>query len=323
MRAIVLNDGELKVVENHPLPEPPAGEALVRVLMAGICNTDLELIKGYQHFEGVPGHEFVGVVELIRGFRRDLIGKRVVGEINCGCGVCPYCMRGLARHCAKRTTLGIAGRDGAFAEYLVLPAGNLHVVPDHLADEEAVFVEPLAAAFEVLEQAHVKPDDRVLVLGDGKLGLLISMVLVLHGGDVTLLGRHENKMDLVKGAGVRTFLWEDFEAEKGYDLVVEATGSPDGFDCALRCVRPRGVVVLKTTTAGGKEMNLAPLVIDEVTVVGSRCGPFGPALRALGQGTIAVKGLVSSVYSFGQAQSAFVRAADKDVVKVLLDFRQE
>jgi len=321
MKAIVF-DGRLNYREDCPLPKPDkAGDALIRVRMAGICNTDLEIVKGYMGFRGIPGHEFVGTVEKVNERKRSLAGKRVVGEINCVCGVCDYCTGGLSRHCPERTTLGISGRDGAFAEYLTLPAENLHEVPDNITDEEAVFTEPLAAAFEIVEQVSIKPTDRIVVLGDGKLGLLCAFVLALTGAEVTLAGNNEHKLAIAREAGIGTCLAKDLPVDKRHDVVVEATGAPAGLQKALECVRPRGTIVLKSTVASTREVDLNKIVIDEVTLIGSRCGPFEPALRALSDRTINVMPLVSGIFPVGDALEAFKAAGQKGSLKVLIDFR--
>lgn len=319
MKAIIY-DGKLKYVKNYPAPLPGEGEALIRVLLAGICNTDLEIMKGYLGFHGIIGHEFAGVVEHVNNRSRRLIGKRVVGEINCGCGVCSYCMKGLQKHCPDRKTIGILGKDGAFADYITLPTGNLLEVPDNVADEEAVFAEPLAAAFEITEQLHIKPTDRILVLGDGKLGILASLALNLTRADVTLAGRHEDKLQIAREQNVKAIKFNDLEIIKQYDFVVEATGSADGVELAFQLVKPRGTIVLKTTVAYGKEMNLAPVVIDEIKIVGSRCGPFEPALRAMADKLINVKPLISAIYKPDKVSAAFKKASEKGSLKVLLDF---
>ena len=301
-------------------PEPGGNEALIRVLMAGICGTDMEILKGYKAFRGIPGHEFVGVVEAVRGPYTGLVGKRVVGEINCGCGTCGHCLKGMEKHCARRTALGISGRDGVFAEYVTLPARNLWEVPAHAADIDMVFTEPLAAAFEVLEQVHVLPTHKVLVLGDGKLGLLIAILLHNSGVDVALSGTHEEKLAIAAGQHVRTVRAGEQRASRAYDIVIEATGAPGGLDAALDQVSPRGTIVLKSTVADRVEVNLSRAVVDEITLVGSRCGPFGPAVVALASKRINVRPLVSAVYPFDDALSAFDRAGQAGSLKVLLDF---
>jgi threonine dehydrogenase-like Zn-dependent dehydrogenase len=315
-------DGELKYTAGYPAPVSQEGEALIKIKMAGICNTDLEIIKGYLGFKGIMGHEFVGIVEKVIGAGQDLIGKRVAGDINCACGACDYCMKGLKTHCPNRKTLGIVNKDGAFAEYITLPVDNLHIVPESVADEEAVFTEPLAAAFEISEQIHIRPTDRILVMGDGKLGILISLALNLTGADVTLAGKHDAKLAIAGAQGVKTMNTIISPVSSGsYDIVVEATGTPEGFELALQLVKPRGMVVLKSTVARGKEINLAPVVIDEIQVIGSRCGPFEPALRALSRRLIDVKPLITKIYRPEQAEEAFEKAEEKGALKVLIDFR--
>lgn len=330
MRALVYANNTLHLDHNYPPPAPVPGEALVRVTMAGICNTDIEITRGYLAFQGVPGHEFVGVVEEIYGapaqnsYKR-LVGKRVVGEINAAChrADCFYCSREMPTHCPNRTTLGIGGRDGAFADYLMLPIENLHVVPDEISDEEAVLVEPLAANFEILEQAQVKPTDVVIVLGDGKLGQLAAQVLALTGCDVRVVGKHPEKLALAEQRGITTYLLDNVErllADVGrrVDIVVECTGSAHGLALALRLVRPRGMVILKSTVADKSTLDLAPIVIDEIRVQGSRCGPFQPALRALSRRTLDVRPLISARYSVDDALASFEYAVKPGVLKVLV-----
>jgi len=307
-------------VEDYPEPQPPAGEALIRVQMAGICNTDLEITKGYMGFKGVPGHEFVGLVEKAPEPFSRLAGKRVVGEINCGCGKCPYCLGGMKTHCPARTTLGIGGRDGAFAEYVTLPAENLLEVPANVTDEEAVFTEPLAAAFEITEQVHVKPTDRVLVMGDGKLGLLSVFVLGLTRAEVTLAGKHEDKLKIAGDKQINTVLIGNIGKDRVYDLIVEATGTASGIKQAMELVKPGGTIVLKSTVAETREISLTPIVVDEIKLIGSRCGPFEPALRALSSGLIDVKPLITATYPIEKAIEAFERATDRNSLKVILTF---
>jgi len=313
-------DGSLRFERDARRPEPGENEALIRVLMAGICGTDMEILKGYKGFRGIPGHEFVGMVERVSGPYSGLVGKRVVGEINCGCGRCDYCVKGMEKHCVRRSTLGISDRDGVFAEYVTLPVRNLWEVPAHAADIDMVFAEPVAAAFEVLEQVHVKPTDKVLVLGDGKLGLLIALVLHHCGVDVVVSGRHEEKLAIAARQKVRTMRAEELRESRAFEIVIEATGSPKGLGTALEMVKPRGTIVLKSTVADPGEVNLSRAVVDEVTLVGSRCGPFAPAVAALASGRIHVQPFVSAVYPFDDALSAFERAGQKGALKVLLDF---
>ncbi|MBN2004551.1 MAG: alcohol dehydrogenase catalytic domain-containing protein [Anaerolineae bacterium] len=301
-----------------PAPEPRPGEALIRVRMAGICNTDLELLRGYAQFRGIPGHEFVGEV-VCAPDAPEWVARRVVGEINVACGACHMCRAGYPTHCLDREALGIRGRAGAFAEYLTLPVRNLHTVPQALPDDVAVFTEPLAAACEILEQVHVHPSDRVVVIGDGKLGLLCAQVLSLTGCDVTLLGHHREKLDIVARMGIETALRAGTLAS-GADVVVEATGHPGGYAAAQRLVRPRGSVVLKSTYHGDFQSDLTTAVVDEVTLIGSRCGPFAPALRLLGRGLVDVRPLIHARYAFDDALAAFDHAARPGALKVLLDF---
>lgn len=321
MKAIVF-DEELKLVNDYKKPVPQKGEALVRVTLAGICNTDFEITKGYMGYKGVLGHEAVGVVEEINDNDQSLLGKRVVAEISYGCKKtdCPYCAEKLYRHCPDRHTLGIWRKDGVFAEYFTMPLETLFEVPDNVTDEQAVFVEPLAAACEISEQLHIKPFQKVIVLGDGKLGLITALELNSQNVDVTLIGKHQNKLDIAKAQGVKTKLLNDLKVEKVYDVVVEATGSISGFETALALTKPRGVLVLKSTIAASKEFNLAPIVIDEITVLGSRCGQFPAALRLLQAERINFSPLISARYKVDDAIKAFEKNKEKDVLKVLIEF---
>ena len=320
MRALVL-DGGLRFEANRPTPVAPPGEALIRVRQAGICNTDLELVKGYLSFSGVPGHEFVGVVESVApspAAARDLIGRRVAGEINAACGVCATCRAGRPTHCPNRTTLGLDRRDGAFADYLTLPIENLHPLPDAVTDDQAVFVEPLAAACEIAQQIHIRPTDRVVVIGDGKLGLLCAQVLQLTGCHLEALGRHAGKLDVLARRGIRVATSPD-DVDRGADVVVEATGTPCGFATARALVRSRGTIVLKSTYHGELTVNLTMVVVDEVSLIGSRCGPFEPAIRLLEQRLVDVESLIHARYSLDDGLAAFERAATKGTLKVMLE----
>lgn len=321
MKAVVFDkDNQLKLVNDYAKPIPQKGEALVRVTLAGICNTDYEITKGYMGYVGILGHEAVGVVEDVNGEDKSLIGKRVVPEISYGCkdSNCPWCAEKLYRHCPNRHTLGIWRKDGVFAQYFTMPTEVLFEVPDNVSDRQAVFVEPLAAALEITEQHHIKPYEKVIVLGDGKLGLITALALNAQNLDVTLVGKHQNKLDIAKAQGVKTSLLADFPIEKKYDVVVEATGSANGFETSLALTKPRGVLVLKSTVATGKELNLAPIVIDEITVLGSRCGQFPPALRLLQSGKVDFSPLISAEYSIDDAIEAFEKNKEKDTLKVLL-----
>lgn len=314
MKALVWDGGNLRLERSYPVPKRDKGTALVQVHLAGICSTDLQIFKGYMGFKGVPGHEFVGTVSEGPG---DLIGRRVVGEINFACGKCDSCRDHLTRHCPNRRVMGILGADGSFAEHVVLPAKNLHVVPDNVADEAAVFTEPLAAAFEILEQVEIRSADEVLVFGDGKLGLLCAQVLHLSGARVTVVGRHEKKLGILKGLGIRALPLSDFGPRLA-DVVVEATGSTTGLKMALASVRPRGKLVLKSTVAEEHTLSLAPLVIHEVTLIGSRCGAFPPALDALAQKKVAVTPLIDKIHPLTDGVEAAAHAGRAGTLKILL-----
>jgi threonine dehydrogenase-like Zn-dependent dehydrogenase len=330
MRALVYRNNTLTLEKSYPRPSLESGEALIKVLQAGICNTDLEIIRGYLNFHGVLGHEFVGIVESVHegpgaSTPKSLIGKRIVGDINAACHQpnCHYCQRGMPTHCPNRTTIGIVNRDGAFAEYLTLPIKNLHLVPDNVSDEEAVFVEPLAANFEILEQVHLKPTASIVILGDGKMGQLAAQVLALSGCEVLMVGKHEEKLALAEKRGVHTYLFDDaqcFSLENGrrVDMVVECTGSAQGLELAMQLVRPRGTIILKSTVAAQSTIHLAPIVIDEIRIQGSRCGPFAPALRALSQQLVDVRPLISARYTLDEGLAAFAHAEQKGVLKVLV-----
>ncbi len=317
MRAVVFDNG-LKLDKNYAKPSPQKGEALIKVNTIGICNTDYEITKGYMGYKGVLGHEFTGVVEEINADDKSLLNKRVVGEINCGCGECEWCNQGLERHCPNRSTLGIWQREGCFAEYVCLPVKNLLEIPENVSDEEAVFTEPLAAALEILEQIHIPPYKKIAVLGDGKLGLMIALALNAAGLDLILIGKHENKLEIAQKQGVKTKLLSDVEIKKEYDFVVEATGSISGFETSLALTKPRGTLILKSTIAASKEFNFAPVVVDEITIVGSRCGQFAPALRLLESGRIDVKPLISDIFEFDESIAAFERNKEKSSIKVIV-----
>ncbi len=314
MRALT---SSLEYCEQYPIPTPADGEAVVRVIQAGICDTDLQLAQGYMGFHGVLGHEFVGIVEEAP-HHPDLVGQRVVGEINAACRVCPVCQAGRPTHCPHRTTLGIDRRDGAFADYLALPPENLHPLPDDVTNDQAVFTEPLAAACQILEQVPIDPSDRVLVIGDGKLGLLCAQVLQRAGCRLTVLGRHREKLQILAARGIHTSQ-DPASLSPGFDIVVEATGTPDGLTLARECVRPRGTIVLKSTYHGQTTVDMTSLVIHEITVVGSRCGPFPAALALLKAHAIDVQSLIHQRFPIERATEAFACAAQKGVLKVIVD----
>lgn len=323
MKAIVFNDKEgLTLKTDYTKPIPKEGEALIRVTLAGICNTDAEITKGYMGYNGVLGHEFVGIVEDVNSDDKSLIGKRVVSEISYGCNdpECPWCAVKNYRHCPNRHTLGIWKKDGCFAEYVTMPVNVLFEVPDNVSDEQAVFIEPLAAACEITEQLHIEPTHKVVVLGDGKLGLTTALTLAAQNLDVTLVGKHQNKLDIAKAQGVETMLLNDLKVSNNFDVVVEATGSVSGFETSLNLVKPRGVLVLKSTIATGKELNLAPIVINEITVLGSRCGQFGPAMRLLKNHKIDFTPFISKTYLIDEAIEGFEANKEKDTIKILIKF---
>jgi threonine dehydrogenase-like Zn-dependent dehydrogenase len=311
-------DKQLSLEPSCPDPEPAEGEALIRVILAGICRTDLELARGYMDFHGIPGHEFVGEVTWSPEPR--WVGKRVVGEINCGCGDCSACREGLERHCPDRTVLGIQNRNGCFAESVTLPLQNLHEVPPNVSDEAAVLAEPLAAAFEILEQVSVGPNQKIALVGDGKLGLLVAQVLYRTGADLVVFGHHPERAAFLKdkGADVRhKDQWTDGDIGR-FDMVVEASGSVAGFEFSQRLVRPRGTLVLKSTIASREPMNLSFLVIQEITLVGSRCGPFEPALKMLASQEVRTGELVSRTFPIAESLQAFAWAEKPGAGKVLI-----
>jgi threonine dehydrogenase-like Zn-dependent dehydrogenase len=311
-------DGQ-PAIQEVPRPVPGGGEVLVRVHLAGICRTDLEILRGYHGFKGIMGHEFVGEVVAPEG--SSWLGQRVVGEINSGCGGCDLCRRGLAGHCRQRRVLGLKDRDGAFARYLTLPGANLHAVPSPVPDVLAVFTEPLAAALQVMAAAPVMPAARVLVVGDGALGLQIAWVLALSGAEVHLAGHHPEQLALVRPQGVATFLAADLPPG-GYDIVVEASGSPSGLDLALERVRPRGTVVMKSTYASPYPLDPAALVVPEVSLVGSRCGPFAAALRLLRDGRVDPRPLIHRTFPLARGLEALAWSQRPGVLKVLIDCRE-
>ena len=318
MKALRIDGDSLQLSEVR-LPAAD-GEAVVRVIKSGICGTDLELLKGYSGFHGTPGHEFVGVVEASID-TPELVGKRVVGEINAGCGACELCEAGDPRHCSARTVLGIVGRDGAHAEFLKLPAKNLLEVPENISDDSAVFTEPLAAAIGITERVEFTSEDNVAVIGDGKLGILCARALraITPSKSVTLIGKHNEKLVLARTGGIETLLAEECaEMKNVFDVVVEASGSESGFASALDLVKPRGLIVLKSTFHGLPTWEASRVVVDEITVVGSRCGHFAPALDLLSSNQIRVDDLISEEFSLADGVAAFERASSKGILKVLL-----
>jgi threonine dehydrogenase-like Zn-dependent dehydrogenase len=314
MRALALDENGPVFRTDWPEPRPLAGDVLVRVLRAGICETDLQLIQGYKGFRGVLGHEFVGIAESGR-----FAGRRVVGEINCSCGACDICLGGSPGHCPSRRVIGILDHDGAFADRIAIPQRNLHVVPDEIATDAAVFVEPVAAAYEIPAQIRLTRHDRVVVLGDGRLGTLCAQVLAELCDRVLVVGKHPGKLRILASLGLSTCLLAEKPDDRRADVVVDCTGSASGLTTALELVRPRGTIVLKTTIAGEQSMEWAPVVVDEITIVGSRCGPFDRALKALAEDRIQVDALVSERFDLADGLRALARAADPGVLKVLLD----
>jgi len=319
MRAVILENNTLSNATDYPSPNARGDEVLVRVLRAGVCETDLQLIRGYMGFSGVLGHEFVGVAE-----SGPFKGRRVVGEINCSCWTCATCRAGRPSHCPTRSVIGILNHDGAFADFIAVPQRNLHVVPDSMPDDVAVFTEPVAAAFQIPAQIAIDERARVVVLGDGRLGNLCAQVLARLSSNVTVVGKHAEKLALLNRPsrghyGITTTLLADIEPSHDADIVVDCTGSPTGLPTALSLVRPRGTIVLKTTVAGEQTMALAPIVIDEVTIVGSRCGPFDRALKALAAEEVSVLPLISARYTLSEGVAALEHARSRPALKVLID----
>ncbi|MGQ9722523.1 MAG: MDR/zinc-dependent alcohol dehydrogenase-like family protein [Candidatus Jordarchaeum sp.] len=320
LRALLIENREIKVVEDYHKPEVKPGWVLVKPSVVGVCKTDLELVEGYMGFSGVPGHEFVGVVE--ESSDEKFLGKRIVGEINFACGSCEYCVMGRQRHCPNRSVLGIQNAGGAFAEYVTLPQENVHTVPKWVSDDQAVFVEPLAASLEILMQTHIKPTWKVYVLGDGKLGLLVSQVLRLTGCDLVLVGKHENKLRIAERQGVKTTTLGNLPENKA-DLVIECTGNPNGYNLAKRLVRSAGTIVAKSTYHQNLELNWSEIVVDEINIIGSRCGPFEPAIRLLEQGLIDTESLITAKYPFKDILKAFEHARDSEAIKILVEMEKE
>jgi threonine dehydrogenase-like Zn-dependent dehydrogenase len=314
MRALVLHRSGVVFHQDWPTPQLHKGEVLVRVLRAGICETDLQLVQGYKGFEGVLGHEFVGIAE-----SGSFAGRRVVGEINCGCLHCATCLAGHQGHCPDRTVLGILGHDGCFADLVAVPERNLHAVPDSISTDAAVFTEPLAAAFQIPAQIPLDRSQRVVILGDGRMGSLCAQVLARICDDVTVIGKHEPKLTRLALLGLNARSLDDRPSDRSADIVVDCTGSPTGLPTAISLVKPRGTIVLKTTVAGEQTGAWAPIVVDEITIVGSRCGPFDTALAALAAGRIAVDPLISTRFPLEKGVDAMAAAAGPSTFKVLLD----
>ena len=320
MKAVIF-DNELKFVEDYEKPVIKENEVLIKPKLLGICNTDEEITKGYMGYKGVLGHEFVGIIEDVYDKKHSsLIGKKVAGEINLGCNNCVDCFNNLQRHCKNRQTLGIFNKDGCFSEYFTLPFSNLVFIPDNIDDETAVFVEPMAAAYEIFEQVHIKPVDKVAILGDGKLGLCISTILNAMNVDFIHIGKHIEKLQITKNAGGKIKLLDEIKKEelKTYDIVIEATGSTGGFETSLSLVRPRGILVLKSTIASKEGLNLASVVVDEITVIGSRCGRFEPVIRLMEKGKINTKPLITKTPPLEEAIKGFELNRKKDTIKILL-----
>jgi threonine dehydrogenase-like Zn-dependent dehydrogenase len=314
MRAIFVEGGKASL-KDVPAPVPAKDEVLIKVKLAGICGTDVEILHGYAGFQGIPGHEFVGTV--VSG-APELVGQRVVAEINCVCGRCDMCHSGLSNHCRRRTVLGISGRPGAFAEYVTAPSRNCHIVPASISDEEATFIEPLAAAYQLTRQVKIEPRMNVAVLGTGRLGLLVAQVLAQSGCKLIAIGRNPKTLAFLDRKRVRTSALKDLTQFNDHDLVVDCTGSPDGLPLALRLVRPRGRIVLKTTCRSTTPVDLAPAVVNEVTILGSRCGSFGDALAALSQKQIEVASLITRQMPLAEGVRALELATDPEQIKVLL-----
>ena len=314
MKSLWLENEKLSYRADLPKPTK-ANEALIRVRLAGICGTDLEMVRGYYPFSGVPGHEFVG--EVIEAEDKSWIGQRVAGEINVSCGICEQCQSGRKSHCENRTVLGIVNRDGIFAEYVTLPTRNLHRVPDSVSDEKAVFTELLAAALEIPQEVHIRPTDRILLIGAGRFGQLIAQVLQLTGADLHVVARHPLQQNLLKERGIKLIAGESVQPQR-WDVVVDATGSVSGFGLARQAIRPRGTLVMKSTYKGDMQVNFSSIVVDEINIVGSRCGPFAPALRLLEKGLINPLGMITAEYPLEDGLKAFEKAAERGALKVLL-----
>ncbi len=318
MNGLWLTDRTLSLRTDLPMPIAQPGEAIVKVLCAGVCNTDLELTRGYYPYAGILGHEFVGVVT---DGPAELLNQRVVGEINASCGQCEFCQRGVKTHCLDRTVLGIVNRNGAFADYLSLPIDNLYVVPDGVSTEAATFTEPLAAALEILEQVRITPNHRVLVIGDGKLGQLVAQAIATTGCELLAIGRHRDKLQRLEDCGIAVGFADRIQP-RSYDIAIECTGNPDGFAIALDALKARGTLVMKSTYAGNLTIDASRIVVDELQLIGSRCGPFAPALALLAQQKVNVLPLIQARFPLGDGLAAFDRATVKGTLKVLLEMAE-
>jgi threonine dehydrogenase-like Zn-dependent dehydrogenase len=316
MQSLWLENQKLEFKADVPIPIPAEDEALIRVRLAGLCSTDLELVRGYYPFTGIPGHEFVG--EVVSSPKdSSWVGKRVVGEINITCGICETCKSGLPRHCERRKKLGIHDWNGVFAEYVVLPLTNLHTVSDQIPDDIAVFTEPIAAAYEIIEQNPLNPEDRVLIIGAGRFGQLVAQVLRGTGCKLEVMARHPKQRELLKNQNIRTLIEQNL-GDKKYDVIIEATGTPDGFLWARKSVRPRGKIILKSTYLGDIQVNFSGIVVDEISIIGSRCGPFEPALQLLEVNRVDPRPLIEAIYSLEQGTIAFEHAAKPGALKVII-----
>ncbi|QDT08532.1 MDR/zinc-dependent alcohol dehydrogenase-like family protein [Planctomycetes bacterium K23_9] len=314
MQAIAIRSGKLVFEDNVPAPTTKPDEVLVRVTQAGICETDLQLVAGYMDFTGILGHEFVGFAQSGK-----FSGQRVVGEINCNCRNCDRCKAGLGNHCANRSVVGIFGHDGAFAQTIAVPEKNLHQVHDNVSDDEAVFVEPLAAAFQITDQVKITDDQRLLILGDGRLAFMCAIVLKLTGAPLTVVGKHSGKLDRFNALGAQTVRLGAEVAPESFDVVVDCTGSPSGLPLAMQLVRPRGTIVMKTTVAASHDVSLAPIVINEINLVGSRCGPFDQAIAAIENGNVQLDSLITHRFQLRNALAAFESAKQGDAFKVVFE----
>jgi len=314
MKALFLERRKL-VIKDVPEPSPSDDEALLEVLKAGICNTDLELVKGYMDFEGILGHEFVG--RIVKGDHPEWAGKRVVGSINLPCGECSFCLEGREKHCPSRKVLGISGKDGVFAEYVTLPLANLFPLPSNITDIESVFVEPLAASLEIFKQVSIDEGDSVLVLGDGKLGMLIAQLMKLKTSDVSCLGKHKRKLEILEQRGIKTY-YSGKEMGTMFDVVIEATGNKRGLDDAMSLIKPTGKIVLKSTFKGGVNVDISKIVVDEIQLIGSRCGPFQEAIDVLSKKQVDVEKMIDGDFPLERALEAFEIAQKSDIIKILI-----